>query len=80
MTMELRRRFWVEVSLATATGALALLTAVWRDWIEVVLRIDPDGGSGAVEWLVVVALTAVCGTLVLGARLELRRAKPATAS
>ena len=35
------------------------------DWIEEVFPIDPDGGNGAVEWLVVAALALA--TIALGA-------------
>lgn len=34
----------------------AILTAVNPQWIEAVFHIDPDGGSGAFEWIMVGAL------------------------
>jgi hypothetical protein len=71
---ELRTRFWIEGVLAFLSGLLLLATAAWPDWIELVFRVDPDRGSGALEWVivgVVVLWTASMGVL---ARLEWRRA------
>lgn len=62
-------RYWT--ILAAATGLLALLTLVVPDWIEAVFHIDPDGGSGLLEMVIVLALTAAC---VLSTRKALRAA------
>jgi hypothetical protein len=67
-----RTRFWVETALATPTGALSVLTLVWRDWIEV-LGVDPDHHDGTVEWLIVGALMALSAGFAVSARLEWRR-------
>ncbi|MFJ5549118.1 ABC transporter permease [Streptomyces sp. NPDC093225] len=75
----LRPRFWVEVVLGAASGLLFVVTLVWHDWIEVLFGVEPDAGSGAVEWLVV-AVTALGAVLcALGARTEWRRARAAVA-
>ena len=68
-----RTRVWFEVAIGLIALALGVLTVFWRDWIEVLFNIDPDAGSGAVEWLVVIALLGVglFGTLL--ARFEWRR-------
>jgi len=29
---------------------MALLTLAWPNWIEIIFRVDPDGGNGALEW------------------------------
>jgi len=43
-------------------AVLAAITMALPTWIETVFGVDPDGGSGAAEWLIVGALTA--GTVV----------------
>jgi hypothetical protein len=74
--------FWAEAILATFTAFLAVLTLVWRDWIEGVSGFDPDHHNGSFEWELVV----VCGLLTLTfgvlAQREWRRApaKPASAT
>lgn len=68
-----RRRFRTMATLASCTGALLLLTLIWRDWIEVVLRIDPDRGSGSAELAVVLGLLAATTVLGLATRLEWKR-------
>jgi len=40
----------------------------------IIFGVDPDQGNGSAEWLVVVILLIVTLVLVLGARLEWRRA------
>jgi protein-S-isoprenylcysteine O-methyltransferase Ste14 len=50
---------------AVAFGALTVLTLLVPDWIEVVFGVEPDGGSGAAEWLIVTGLGLV--TLILAA-------------
>jgi hypothetical protein len=51
-----QRRSWIEIAL----GALCLLalagTALWPAWIELIFGAEPDGGSGALEWALVVVL------------------------
>jgi len=74
-----RRQFWLESALALACCALAALTLVWRDWIEALTGVDPDGHNGSVEWLVVAGL-ATCSIVVgLAAWNELRPARSTSA-
>jgi hypothetical protein len=74
---QLRRRFWIEVAVAAASALALLATLLWREWIELVFHVDPDGGSGALEWLIVaVTATAALGCASL-APVEWRRAAPA---
>ncbi len=61
----LRRRFWVEAALAILGVFLVVVTALWKDWVEIVFRVDPDHHSGALEWVVV--LTFVTATIACSA-------------
>jgi hypothetical protein len=74
---DLRRRFWVVSSLAVAAVVLAALTLAWRDWIEIVFGVDPDSGSGALEWTVAGTLAAAATLLSMVAIREWRREAPA---
>lgn len=52
----------VNVVLAVACAALVALTIAVPDWIEAVFGVDPDAGSGALEWLIcILASTAALG-------------------
>jgi hypothetical protein len=73
-------RFWIETALAAVTTIVFLVTLVWREWIEAVFGVDPDGGDGSLEWAVVGALLAASVTLSVMARAEWRRAGPLPAA
>jgi hypothetical protein len=77
--VQLRRRFWIEAALAVSCSVVFVATLVWRDWLELVFGIDPDGGSGAVEWLIVGVMAFATLSFSVLARTEWRRAHPATA-
>jgi hypothetical protein len=47
-----RSRLRVDAVLASLNALLLGLTLVVPDWIEVVFRVDPDAGSGELEWLI----------------------------
>jgi hypothetical protein len=64
-TAATRRRFLTETALAAASAVFTLLTLLWKDWIELVFRVDPDGGSGALEWATAAAALALA--LLFGA-------------
>ncbi|MDQ6805926.1 MAG: ABC transporter permease [Actinomycetota bacterium] len=64
MTRSPRRRFWLDLALAILSSALFLLTLVWRDWIEKLTGLRPDGGSGSVEWAIVAVLFALAVWLI----------------
>jgi hypothetical protein len=69
----LRRRFWVETGLATLTLMLAVLTAGWPQWIEALFEVEPDAGSGSLEWALLGSLTVTMAISALAARWEWRR-------
>jgi hypothetical protein len=73
MMRSVRVRFWVEVGLAVLTIALFVLTLVSREWIEEIFGVEPDAGSGALEWGIVVALGIGAVVFSLMARAEWRR-------
>lgn len=68
-----RIRFCCEVVLAVVTAGLAVLTLITREWIEAIFGVDPDGGSGALEWAIVAALFVASLALAFIARWERRR-------
>jgi apolipoprotein N-acyltransferase len=70
--MDVRRRFWIETVLASGCALLAVVTAVWHDWIELGFDVDPDHGSGALEWLIVALALAVAVAFGMLARAEWR--------
>lgn len=74
MTHNLRTRFWFESALALVSLAALVITLISKSWIETLTGLDPDGGSGAAEWAVAVALTAVTISALAIARVELKRA------
>ena len=57
-TRIVRRRFWIEAFCALAGAALFVLTLFSREWIELAFGVDPDGGSGALEIGIAIALLA----------------------
>ena len=70
---EVRKRFWLESASCLLACALFLVTLGSREWIEVVFGVDPDHGSGALEWAVVLGLFAVSVGCWLMAVREWRR-------
>jgi hypothetical protein len=49
----------VERAVAYISVVLAVATASFPAWIEAILGVDPDHGSGLVEWLLVAGLAVV---------------------
>ncbi len=73
MRDRLRPRFWVETVMSMSSFVFAMLTLLWKDWIELVFRVDPDQHSGSLEMTIVlsaIAITVIAATL---ARAEWRR-------
>ena len=66
----------LDTFLACLTLIGLTVTLVWPDWIEELTGLDPDGGSGAAESVVVAVLAVL--TLVFGVRAwRVLRAAPA---
>jgi hypothetical protein len=74
-----RARFWVEAVLAVLTAVLTVVTSVSPEWIEMLVGVSPDGGSGALEWALVVLLGLVTVTFAVLARAEWGQAAVDTA-
>lgn len=71
---KVRTRFWFEASAAFVSLVCCVVTALTPAWLEAVFGIDPDGGSGAIEWLIVVVASGTTLATLLAACLELRAA------
>lgn len=70
-------RFWAEVVVSIIALGATLLTLLTPQWIERVFGIDPDRGSGTLEWIIVgvlVAIAVVMLALAWGERRVLRTA------
>jgi hypothetical protein len=67
-----RSRLRVDAVSASLSAFLLVLTLVLPDWIEVVFRVDPDAGSGELEWLIAGAFALGTVGFGLAARREWR--------
>ncbi|HEY1349140.1 MAG TPA: hypothetical protein VGF67_05905 [Ktedonobacteraceae bacterium] len=74
MKRQVRWFFWLEMGMASITGVLCMVTLVWRDWAEVIFRVDPDQGSGSFEWMIVGVLLLLTLSMCALAGREWRRA------
>lgn len=59
----IRWRLRFEARVALLAAALAVLTLISREWIEVMTGWDPDNGDGTMEWLLVRGLATVAVVL-----------------
>ena len=73
MKHQLRPLFWIEALLAIGNAVLLVMTVLWKDWIEIVFNVDPDAGSGALEWAIVAVTLLLTIAFVVLARGEWRR-------
>jgi hypothetical protein len=71
--------FWADSALAFFSAFLAILTLVWRDWLEVIFGFDPDRHSGSFEWGIVIICFLVAVLFSAHAGCEWRKARLAAA-
>lgn len=71
----LKRQAKIETGVAIIAAALLVLTLITREWIELLTGWDPDGGSGALEWGIVVVLAVVAVALSLRARTDWQKVR-----
>ena len=70
---QLRRRLRIQVVLAVISAALSILTMVFPTWIEELTGLEPDAGSGALEWAIAGIFLAAAVVSALLARRSYRR-------
>ena len=73
------RGFLIRLGLAAVSALLLVITHAWRDWIEIAFRVDPDRGSGWLEWLFVLVTFSLSLIFSVSARREWRRFTSITA-
>ena len=73
MERRLRLRWWIEAALFIVALGLFVLTLAWPEWIEEVFGVEPDGGSGALEWLIAIAFLVVAVAFAWDGRRTHRR-------
>ena len=73
MAGKTRFRFRVMALASGLSASLFVITLLWRDWIELAFRIDPDRQSGTLEWLIVGGMFALAISFGALAAAELRR-------
>lgn len=67
-------RLSLAVALPGLCALLLVLTLFWKEWVETVLRFDPDRHSGSFEWLLVAGLIGLTVSLSAFAHLQFERA------
>jgi hypothetical protein len=70
---QLRRRLRMEVLLAVISAILCALTLVFPEWIEELTGLEPDAGSGALEWIIAGLFLAAAVVSGVAARRDHRR-------
>jgi hypothetical protein len=57
--MNFSSRPWLWLASATVSSAVTVLTLVLPHWLETVFGLDPDGGNGGAEWVIVLIAGSV---------------------
>ena len=78
MRGRLKMRLTVEALLGLVSLGLAILTAINNEWIEELTGLEPDAGSGALEWAIVIAFALAAIALGALAVRDGRRLRQAT--
>ncbi len=74
MRRNLPARFWFEAFTGALGLVLFVVTLFSREWFEELTGLDPDGGSGALEFLLAFGLVAIAAVSILDARRMYQRA------
>jgi hypothetical protein len=67
----------IEGVLAIVSALLALMTLISPEWIEELTGLEPDAGSGALEWGIALGFGVAAIVLALSARRDRRRLRAA---
>ena len=70
------RRFRIEAAISALSAVSLVATVIDPEWIEFVFGVDPDGGSGALEWGLSPGLAALALLSAARAGGDWRRAGP----
>ncbi|MEO8882615.1 MAG: hypothetical protein ABI377_04240 [Devosia sp.] len=65
--------FWIEAAAALICALAVVFTLSSPDWIEELFHVDPDEGSGQLEWTIVVVLCVIALVFAAAAGFEWRR-------
>lgn len=63
----------VDLGLAVVFAFLAIVTAIWPTWLESVIGLEPDNGTGETEWGIVAVLGVAAVIAGVLARRDYRR-------
>ena len=55
----MRLQFWAALVAGGLSAVLAVVTLVSPEWIEFLFGVDPAGGNGGLEWIIVGAAAAI---------------------
>lgn len=72
MIRRIRTRFWAEAAVFALAATAAVAAALVPDWVELVFGVDPDQGSGLLEWTLAI-LVVIAVIFALMARADWRR-------
>ncbi len=73
MERRLRKRFRVEATLAGISAGLFVLTLLFPQWVEATTGLEPDAGSGALEFAIAGAFLLAAIVSAVLARRDRRR-------